>query len=468
MRKQAYPTGFADSLMEAPADLNKWTQTMNQIYQTINKTGQDFNQVFDQVTAGWNVPEKLDFRSWMSFYQSGAHKAYKLAQYYGNNLDILKAPKPDMSGFPVAKQLDDAAEIENKIKALVGRLAAAERIATHPLVKAELNKRIDIGLRKWLEELHNLKRQIQLASIKNASVEEIVTKAVNKLSNEGFIKAAAELAKVADVNIKQAEPPEQIPSTTPLSPLPAANFSSAPATKNDGQDAINKLIEGMNPDGEEDDNKVVDIHDDPIAEMHIKAQMAPPQLDTIPLEEMPAEKPKDFNMPVPMEQERDVFDSALRGISISDVIKKFEAIANVLRNREIPRQLSEGDLMLDHLGFLSFFPSLGEALSKTLESNQYALTRIEDILSKLRGAVQTPKENEIELKDNQQPMAPELTGIRNKLHEQGEQEKIRKEKRKQEELEKAIGPKPPPPITNVQEGLQQPVTLPTQPAPLPE
>ncbi len=81
--------------------------------------------------------------------------------------------------------------------------------------------------------------------------------------------------------------------------------------------------------------------------------------------------------------EEDALDKAFANIKLSDVVKRMQAISRVFKNREIARQLSIIDLMLDRLGIAGLFPQLAEATKSALESNQYSSIRIEEVLSKL-------------------------------------------------------------------------------------
>jgi hypothetical protein len=118
--------------------------------------------------------------------------------------------------------------------------------------------------------------------------------------------------------------------------------------------------------------------------------------------------------------------------------------------------------MMDQLNLSSFFPGLAEASSKSLESNQYALTRIEEVLSKLKGSIKNPKEQELDLlgKDiSTSPSAVDLEGVRSSLEDQENKEKARKQQRRLDEQAKVEKP-----VIEVEEDLAQPVNLPTSPA----
>jgi hypothetical protein len=122
-----------------------------------------------------------------------------------------------------------------------------------------------------------------------------------------------------------------------------------------------------------------------------------------------------------------IIDSALANVSENDVIAKLEDIAKIFKTREIPRQLALVDMMLDSLGLASYFPTLSEAINKSLESNNYVSTRLEDIISRLRGGVAGKN---IDLKGDQ---APRAGSTAKNLQEQDNKEQARKKMRKEQE-----------------------------------
>jgi hypothetical protein len=124
--------------------------------------------------------------------------------------------------------------------------------------------------------------------------------------------------------------------------------------------------------------------------------------------------------------------------------------------------------MMDQLNLSSFFPGLAEASSKSLESNQYALSRIEEVLSKLKGSIKNPKAEELDLLGGEPSTSSEalgLEGIKSNLKSQENKEKARKQQKKQEELDKLEETVP---EIEVEEDLSQPVQLPqAQPSAVP-
>jgi hypothetical protein len=119
--------------------------------------------------------------------------------------------------------------------------------------------------------------------------------------------------------------------------------------------------------------------------------------------------------------------------------------------------------MMDRLGLSSFFPALGEAMGKALESNQYIASRLEGVLTRLKGSINIPGANEW---INSQPAEanPQTAGIRNNLEQKDQEEQQRKEMRKQQDIAKmkggAAGPDVGPAAVPVGESadLQKPVS----------
>ena len=129
-------------------------------------------------------------------------------------------------------------------------------------------------------------------------------------------------------------------------------------------------------------------------------------------------------------------DSVFADLTVADVVAKLEDLAKIFKVREVPRQLAVVDMMLDSLGLASYFPSLSEAQNKALDSNNYISTRVEDILSKLRGAMDTKA---IDLKGGPNANNPEVAGIKGNLEESDAKEKQRKQMRKDQAAQELEG-----------------------------
>lgn len=460
-KKNSYPTGLSGSLEVSQYNLNKWKDISNNIYYLVS-LGNNYYDAFNHATKDLNDLEKTDFRHWLKFYQENTHMKYKMAQNFesfpmsnGNIIpgNMYQSKTPDLSKEEIIKK---------KINSIISRLQSAERIATHPDIRESLSKSLQIPLGKWLEELHSIKRHIQTAKISNAkTVDDLIVKHAYKIYSDGYPIASDYFKKIA-----QAVEPIQPGSAAgplpgiPLPTNPNAATLPAPEIGNDSveleESPLDKLIKNLNFSDDNDINDVMGPEgddEDPLAEIVVTAQeaigqpvvKAPPASNVAPKRVAPAEesiaKPgggMQFADTVLHKKTDDLIEAALGQVSVKDIIHRLESLVNLFRTREIPRQLAIVDLMMDHLNLSSFFPTLAEASSKTLESNQYALTRIEEILSKLKGSIKNPKDQEIDLLGQDKPnldnipddIDPKQINQNLQLDRQ-EQEKI-KEQRQQE------------------------------------
>ncbi len=480
IKKTAYPQVGSSINLESTRNVQKWMESMRHIY-AYSYQGVPFQAALDQVTKDWDVMEKKDFVNWLKFYQDKGHQKYKTAQQYYQvgpgavlPLDHLRAelpgPMPDMSQFEVSRptpaqtEAEKKEQIKKKVKSIVGRLNAAERLATDPEVQKELQRCLEIGVGRWLEELQKVKRMVQLAPMRSAAspiLEDLMIRHANCLRHEGLIKAGELLVKIA-----QMSPPE----------MPA----EVEEPIDDGESAIKELIEGMNnfdsaavedDDMEAEDGELTviaqalpspEVVETPVAEEALRTE----ELQPAPQAEIEVEEEGEVDHDAHTAEK--VFDNALDGVTVGHVIESLESLANIFRNREISRQIAMVDLMMHHLGIATFFPSLAEASSKTLESNQYALTRIEDILSKLRGSA-SKSSPAIDLKNDVGEMEPipsvNPESLKQNLTQEQAAEKARKQRRKEEE-NAAFEPEPapaPPELTQPAPPVQSPVVPPARP-----
>jgi hypothetical protein len=167
-----------------------------------------------------------------------------------------------------------------------------------------------------------------------------------------------------------------------------------------------------------------------------------------------------------------MIDAAFSNLGVEDIVYKLEDLAKIFKTREVPRQLAIVDMMLDSLGLASYFPSLSEATNKALESNNYISTRIEDILSKLRGSMKT-RDLDLRGEEGNEP-SPEVEMLKKNLKKQEEKEKAKKEMRKKQEekeMEAFDTSIKETPEIEIEEDLAQPISppaaSPTPPPPKP-
>lgn len=460
LKKLAYPQGYNGKRFDAPYDISRWIQATRDIYSRANQTG-DFAGSFAEITDNWNKMEKLDYQAWLRFHQEGAQHKYKTAQYYDSNdvgyilpnpldYDSLKAkvphplnaqpqePKPKK---PQPDINDARTRIEQQRSKIIGRLNAAEKLLS------SLDGQFFAGddQEYMLKLLQDLKRKVQTSnklSVKSTLFEDFIYKTANMLKAEGKVKAGRFFYKVA-----QAAPEELLPLPPEGSEEPVGGAEPMMAEMGDGskeqtlaaiKEFFKRLETGVsNFDYDEGDVKLTAAADpyQIIVEAQEAAMPAQPPVPEPQLQpeaaaqEAGLEVSEDEIKESAGTQVDDVIDSALQNITIKDVIDNLEMLASFYKKREMSRQLSFVDIMMDRLGIGSFFPEMGEAMSKGLEANQYIGTRIETVLSRLRGVIGHPGADKMM---EEQPAPAETAQLRRAL----EQEKQREEERKQRRREK--------------------------------
>lgn len=455
INKIAYPSSGNDIYINPPHDINAWLKALRYIYAYINK-GMDETKAFDTITNGWDNMNKQDFKNWKKYYESGSGTAYKKAelsknaQYFpagfldsndlrsilpGNQAQFAdeEQENPVIVNKQTEKQKAEEKErlekeqIAQQIKALIGRLNSAERIAT----TEGIAKALGPSFENWVRALHELKKEIQVApfrTTKSSLMTDLIVRKGNQLYASGDVKSAKVMYKLAQVapppledtniDIKEPSPPaNDAPIETPSSSIVENHLDN-----NEDDAWVSEFLNGL--EGSIDDkNNIMDAKasdDLYVTEEDLK----------IYAQEIP-NPGTDVTQAIP-EPEGNKLEQALAGTTVDDVIAKLEAVSNIFKNREVPRQLGMVDIMMDQLGISSYFSELGESISKALEANQYCATRIEDILGRLKGGIEVPAENVLDLAGDK-PGAAEnnAIGLKNKLELEKQKDDIRKKKREE-------------------------------------
>ena len=470
INKNSYPNYDEYQNISDRRDLNKWLQTVKTIYfQENNGVGR--NVAIKTCTAQWDPDEIVDFTQWLKFYEEGSHLKYKKAQIWfegsspGYFLPIQNAPKAseekkvsgediDYSKTLISNEMTEKEKksiIEATRKKFISRLDSAEKVLRTSDGELFAGKEMEA----LVEAILNLKKKIHLLNKVSTSTkiyDDMIIREANVLNHKGFNKAAVHLSKFA----QEAPAPQGLPDMAP----PPADANTAGGLPNmdeaapiEEESAIKNFLKNMetanlsitDDEEEEKEEKKKDelsVDDDELLvwdDLYVNAQAAPSPAPVVP-ETTPIAPPAAPAAPsdvsAPVEDTKTTsnnfdakVDEVFSGISVNDVVAKLEEIATVFRTREIPRQLSLVDVMLDHLQLASLFPNLSEAINKSLESNNYCLTRIEDITSKLRGTI---KGTEMNLSGDDTGNSP-AQGIKDKLQSDLDKEKERKEKRKEVE-----------------------------------
>lgn len=432
------------------------------------------------------------------------HDPAEPAQRQGD-IDFAVAPAPTDVAAEEKKNI-----IEKQRNKIIGRLDSAEKLLRsqegHMFAGKEFETLIDA--------IYQLKKKIHMVNKVSSSTrlyEDMIVREANILVKNGFNKAAEVLYSVAQANnppppntgkkddAKAPNPPAPappgqgqgaaggLPATGPGSPTtpPDSPNENSPigkfltnletgkvTTKDDKQKSDDELEV-------EDTIDVADAEDELlVTEAQDMAPPAPPAPPVPPVPDAPpapaTEEPLEVtedDIAAPPNKETPApagsdFDSKVNqvfsNITVADVVAKLEDLAKIFKTREVPRQLGIVDMMLDSLGLASYFPSLSEATNKALESNNYISTRVEDILSKLRGAMST---KEIDLKGGNEEENPAVAGIKNKLQTDEDKEKARKQMRKDQETAELEGKTKETPEVEIEEDLGAPPAAPPKAAP---
>jgi hypothetical protein len=492
--KLAYPQ--SKSRQQLPQyDVSRWVEATKKIYGLMSK-GQSSTQARESVIGNWERREQMDYEQWLKFYKERVPEKYpKLAfdtsepLLGGLPVNTLRAIMPTPNGQGHATKVspglpqhlpNDVNEvretIESQRKKLIGRLNSAEKLLS--TMDGQLFAGDDQEL--MLKLLQDLKRRIQITNkrtVKSSLFEDHVYRTANRLKVQGKDKAAGFFLKIAQLGDLGA--PIDIPGvSSPEAGPPAAD--SGKGDKQETHDLLKEFFDnikrGVNdPDDTVEEREEIEKEEAATAPAapasppivpppappvnasynpdRIKigagywlvknAQEAPPapipnRMAPLPQAQRvitPAAGPDDE--PISDDNADDLIEVALKNVNINDVVNRLEMLVSIYNKRELSRQLGILDIMMDRLGIAAYFPSLGEAMSKALEANQYIGNRLGEILSRIKGSVDSPGASEwIEVSE---PNSPETAGLRARLEQEKQKDEQRKELRKQQDLAKMQG-----------------------------
>jgi hypothetical protein len=461
--KLAYPQAVAPIMPRPEYNLDSWVKATRGVYD-LTQQGYSPQQAVQEVTKDWDNGERMNYQHWLKFYEErGPEKYPKTASVWdGPAPAFLKAKLPNPSerrlDLPGHVQMDSSFAddvndvrdtIEQQRKKLIGRLNSAEKLLSS--MEGQLFAGNDQEL--MLKMLQDLKRRIQTSnkrSVRSSLFEDFIYRTANYLQENGKSNAAGffyKIAQLPDLDLDLPPPggdmgePPGLGGSPPMGgPEDGGGGGAEEETIKLIEEFFNNLKRGVHdPRDSERDKKDKKSKDKEASYMHdiiVTAQDVTPELPDVP------NFPEEANPLVPdsadeTEKTDDVIEAALGNISINDVISRLEDLVAIYNQREISRQLAILDIMMDKLGLSSYFPSLGEAQGKALEANQYISTRISDILTKLKGSVETPGIDQWvggTGDDNQ-----ETAALRQSLEQEQAVEDRRKDLRKKKELAKLEG-----------------------------
>lgn len=506
--KKGYPNDNQFQNVPGQRDLNKWINTVKSIHYLENN-GTDRVKAIRKATSGWNSVETFDFLNWIRYYEGKNHLKYKFAQLWYENenpgyfLHMKKDNEPKDVNFapptieaPVPNEVAENERkdiIEEQRNKIISRLDSAEKL----LRTREGQLFAGNELEALLQIIYQLKTKIHLlnkVSTSYKTYDNMIIREANILNHKKFFKAANLLLSLSQANNPPPAGTGTTDSAVTLNPTPTTfptqmtgNVgglpSKGPGSPDVPPDSVNdnspsdispveKFIDNLETSNfsTSDDMDDLTVQDNnPAEDLNVEDSDFNFIIEAQEAQESPTPQP-DTNLEV---AEEDIapsgptptaaadFDSrvneAFSNVTVSDVVAKLEDLAKIFKTREIPRQLNVIDMMLDSIGLAPYFPGLSEAISKSFESNNYISSRIDDVLSKLRGSIVT---NVVNLKGNNSPENPELIGIKNKLRDDEDKEKARKQMRRDQEYKDLSNTKEAPeketPEVNMEKDLQPP------------
>lgn len=352
-RKVAYPnnTGVNEINMKPERDVNQWVRTLGEVYRAM-RGGEDRNDALKKITEGWDPMEIRDFEAWTRYYEKGDHEKY--------NIKVAEEIDPDHMRDSFVEEKETAI-VKHKSpdelkKALLSRLNSAERLLYNfvHVWPDDVYKRLHEGL-------SDLKREITMMRTASSMIDRIIRTA-SVWEYNGFLEGANELRKIA-------QPPNDITSE------------------------IEKALTGREFEKDMPENKPEEMP----GEIPGEETMPPPPIpEEMPPEgeiEEPTAPPAGVEeslppeAPLPGPEKEGVPNNPYSDATVQDVLEVLEPLSQRLREREFIRDLSKADMMLDALNIASHFPELGEAQAKALELNIYVGTRMEKVISKLKGGL---------------------------------------------------------------------------------
>lgn len=444
--KKSYQSGsYSGQERVKTFNIDKWVNAVKHI---IAYEQQGKEKPFDQVLNDWDKMERMSFERWYKFYASGENMKYKTAQtnYINNGGGFIpqkqisesdltsRLPIPDrhsVEDFDSEAQTQtqtpmpveqDTSKKKSPKDTLISRLNSVEKIFT---TDEAFRKLLGDSYAQWLSAFHQLKHKIQISASNHPDIlKSLIIREANLLQKNGSNVAARAMLRVAQEAAPPAPAPEAAAPPPPdagggLDPMPdlggggmggmdmgggldmglgggAEGGEEAEAEKEDDPDAamiefaanMSGDLEVKKDQAEEnekeanyvDDGAIIVVSEDDDDDLFKFGQALP----TAPTPNQPPQAP---NSELNEDQLASELDRVLDKVTISDVVKKLEYVTSLFKSKIIVRELQMIDLYLQALDLDSYFTQpLSETLNKNLEANQYGLNRIEDILSKLRGA----------------------------------------------------------------------------------
>jgi hypothetical protein len=396
-RKYAHPNAMG--LMNENAvpnyDIRKWIGALRDI-QAAQRDGDNRNETIQRLTEEWGPVEKINFNHWLRYYENGSHEKYAFHKLATNGPpngppNGQQAPQEEQSlitkrrGRPRKNGPKSLSEHKDFI---VGRMDAIRRVLRMfkpPIWRPEVWNHI-------YQTLSDLEQQI-VGLQTESSIHDCVIRTARMWESYGIPNHAEELRKIAqppggDV----AEQIEKALTGREFETTPAAPAAPAiPAPAGAGEMPIPE-------------------------DLPMPEDLPPPPPDEKGPKDPKGAPPEDIELPEPTpppkEKKKPKKDeNPYAGSDVSDVLSVLESLMSMIKERDAVRKLSQADMMMDAIGVASYFPELGEAMARMIETNSYVGSRLEKIISKLRGGVKEDKEEAPTVEMEEPPIEETATEV---------------------------------------------------------
>jgi hypothetical protein len=415
--KVAYPNtaGVMETNVKPQRDVGKWVRTLGELHASA-QAGEGRENALNRLTEEWDPVEKLDFQQWLRYYERGDHEKYAALSASAQDLAAPAQPAPAVPAVPHRgrPKVETRSVAENQ-KALIGRLDSAKRLLRlfrPPVWPQERWNSIYRALSDLEQEIVSLRT--------TASMHDRIIRTAGILAKAGFREGADTLLKIA-------QPPGEDVTSQIEKALTGREYDIKPETPGTPAD--------MPPPP-------------PGGEGAMPPPLPPPPEGAAPPEGMPPEAAEALPEPPPPppapegEKAKPGKDeNPYAGSTTKDVLDVLEPLMRRFKEREIVRQLSKVDMMMDGLNIVSYFPELGEAIGRLIETDSYVGTRLEKIIGKLRGGL-----HEEEGEKSQPPRVemgpPEETAVQ-VSEKRPEETAVRVSEKPTEETAVEVGERPP-------------------------
>lgn len=396
--KKAYHNtmGVMDSTRRPQRDISKWIRALGAVF-AAQRAGETRNEAVDRMTRDWDPVEALDFRHWIRYYEKGDHEKYGLQATAAQEDQMAPAElmrgqmtsqQPEQGG-PAAQQPAKRRRgrpprtlpktLEERKSFIVGRLDAVRR---------ELRNFVSAWPSHVWHQLYQTLADLeqQIVSLKTeSSIRDCIIRTAGVWERHGIAAGARQLRKIA-------QPPgnEDVVSQIEKALTGREYDTEAPAPAGAG-------MAGLPPPPVPEDLGTEAPAPAPPAE---EPMGSPPPAAMEELPEAPP-PPKAEEKKQPPSKDENPYS----GSSVRDVLNVLEPLARTFKERATVRQMSKADMMMDALGIVSYFPELGEAIARVIETDSYVSTRLEKIMNKLRGGMEPGQSEE----QGEEPPAIEMS-----------------------------------------------------------